>query len=95
MQKMVTVTALTSFEADGRMVSRGDAVEMAPAYAAAAARRGDVTLTVGATVSRQAVKTRDMQAVDPPALPSRSRRQRKKDRDDARRYERRDLEAKE
>jgi len=79
---VVTVQALQPFTHEGLRVSRGDAVQLPAGVAAGYARKGYVSLTVGARIDR----------VDPVAVRQVSRRGRRStDGTPKRAYRRRDM----
>jgi hypothetical protein len=80
--RTVTVTVIRPFDHEGRAVSPGGAITVAPIVAATLARQGLVSLMEGATLT---YLTRDMAPADQDA-PSPSARSK-------RRYRRRDLTA--
>jgi hypothetical protein len=67
------VTALKPLTYQGRSYVRGDRFHADPGQALAMARRREVSLTVGAVV------TRDVQAEDPEPVPHTRRRYRRRD----------------
>lgn len=77
----VTVPVLKPLDYEGHSYVRGDAITVEPIQAAALARKGYVTLTVGAVV------TRELKAEEPAPVKRKRGRPRKSDHE----YQRRDL----
>jgi hypothetical protein len=82
MMHTVTVQAIKDFDLDGRRVSAGEDVTVAPVIAASLGFRGVVSLLGGTYRTRDMVAAPvsfvpDIQPADPPAAKTRRRRPRK------------------